>query len=867
MQPISSLPIDPFIPELILACTSFASTIVKAEPGAGKTTRLPRALLDATAGRILVLEPRRLAARLSAERVAQEMGESVGQTVGYHMRFAAAFGPNTRLIYMTEGLFLRLLQDNPQLDDISAVILDEFHERHIHCDVALAIILKLQRSTRPDLRLIVMSATIDTELLSRHLSPAQVYDIPGRTYPIAIEYRPSPAQTPLEEQVLRATQTLVHDTRCQGNILVFLSGIAEIRRCAEYLAPLGRSHDIDIYGLTAEIPLNEQNKIFAPRDRRMIVLATNVAETSVTLPGITGVIDSGRAKIAGMASWSGMPTLDLKPISQASAIQRSGRAGRTAPGVAYRLFSEGDFLGRPPFLSPEIQRLDLTALCLEILTLRERWGESTGDLQDSLPWLEKPDARRVSKAIELLRNLGALAPNGHPTPDGRRMASLPLHPRLAKIALVGEYRGCTDDALLVTCLLSEGPITDSHSGPRSQEISLWQQLQFLKRELGKTPNLSLDATFQSALSRPRISQIAKLFHALRRQIPSDTTNLPLDESHLGSLLLAGFPDRVGKLRPPSKDLRPTGKEGLSYNLVTGGGGSLMPQSAAKGSPWILAIEAEESTTRHADQAVLIRTAIPIDPADLTKAASPFLIQKKEAVWADEAQRVDVLHRFLYGPLIIEESRLAISEDDREIIHECLLQKLKEYWPKPFVDDSDLVTYHKRVAVLRSKTDAQLPIFTDEMLELLMADICDSKRSFKEISDKTLKDYIDDQLSWDEKSRLDRDLPLKIQLENGRNFPVFYETDRPPFIAGYIQDFFGVKRSPALLGGLVPLTLELRGPNKRPVQVTGDLIGFWSQVYPKLRSELSRNYPKHYWPDVPQDAEPHLHKSRASKITT
>jgi ATP-dependent helicase HrpB len=867
MQPISSLPIDPYIPDLMRACTSAASTIVKAEPGAGKTTRLPWSLLDATTGRILVLEPRRLAARLSAERVAQEMGESVGQTVGYHMRFAAAFSPKTRLIYMTEGLFLRLLQENPRLEGVSAVILDEFHERHIHSDVALALVLKLQRSTRPDLRLIVMSATIDTDLLARHLAPAQVFDIPGRSYPVTIEYRLSPTPSPLEEQVLRAAETLANDPRCQGNILVFLSGIAEIRRCAEYLAPLGRSLDIDIYGLTAEIPLTEQNKIFAPRDRRMIVLATNVAETSVTLPGITGVIDSGRAKIAGMASWSGMPTLDIKSISQASAIQRSGRAGRTAPGVTYRLFSEGDFLGRPAFLSPEIQRLDLTALCLDILTLRERWGENTADLQDSLPWLEKPDPRRITKAIELLRNLGALTIDGHLTADGRRMASLPLHPRLAKIALVGEQMGCAADALLVTCLLSEGPITDGPSGQRPQEIGLWQQLQLLKRELGKRSNLSSDATFPSAVSRPRISQIAKLFHALKHQVPSHSGSLPIDESHLGGLLLAGFPDRVGKSRPTPKDLRQPSKEGLSYNLVTGGGGSLMPHSSAKGSPWILAIEAEESTTRHADQAVLIRTAIPIETADLTKSASPFLVRRKEAVWADEAQRVDVLQRYLYGPLIIEESRLAITEDDREIVQECLLQKLKEHWPKPFVDDSDLVTYHQRVALIRRKTEAHLPIFTDELLELLMTDICDSKRSFREISEKTLKDYIDDQLTWDERSRLDRDLPLKIQLENGRNFPIFYETDRPPFIAGYIQDFFGVKRSPALLGGLVPLTLELRGPNKRPLQVTGDLVGFWSHVYPKLRSELSRNYPKHYWPEVPQDAEPHLHKSRATKITT
>jgi ATP-dependent helicase HrpB len=869
MQHDVSLPIDPYIPELVRACRTHASVIVRAEPGAGKTTRLPIALLNEVPGRILVLEPRRIAARLSAERVAREVGEPVGRTVGYHMRFAAEFTVETRLIYITEGIFLRLLQDNPNLDGISAVFLDEFHERHIHSDVALALIVQIQQKIRPDLRLIVMSATIDTELIANHLAPARVFDIPGRTFPVAIEYLPDLAQLPIDTAVLEATRKLLHDARSPGNILVFLTGIQEIRRCQERLTPLTQTHDIEVFGLTAEMPIAEQNRIFGTQSRRMVVLATNVAETSVTLPNITGVIDTGRAKISGMTPWSGMPTLDIKPISQASATQRAGRAGRTAPGVAYRLFSELDFRARPAFLSPEIQRLDLAGLCLDVLAMCEKWGQLYTSVADALPWLESPDTRKILQSMRLLQDLYAVDADGRLTAAGRQMARLPLHPRLAKIVLKGRATPFARDAILIAALVSEGFIVERSARHHDQgEVDFKDQLSILYGELQQQGGgrISHRRPLPVWISAQRVKQVLTIFRSLLgRGEDRPQVMPPLDDLSLGRILLAGFPDRVAKLRPTPKDAKSSGKDGLTYNLVTGGGGVLTPRSSAKSSPWIVVIEAEESTLKSADQAVQIRIAFPLEASLLSQDENPYTSIRTEAVWADDAQRVDMMERAFYGPLVVNEARLPVNERFESQIQNLLLTKLREHWPKPFPDDQDLKTYHARIGLLSSCGKTELTAFEDEMLELLQSEICSGKRSFREIGTHSLHYYIDSQLSWDERQLLDRYAPLMLKLENGRNFHVHYDASRSPYLIGHIQDFFGVKRTPSILDGRIAVTLELTGPNKRPLQVTSDLEGFWQRDYPKIRSELGRTYPRHYWPEDPRQAEPHLHKSKANAV--
>jgi ATP-dependent helicase HrpB len=378
-----AFPIDPFLPDITAALDQHAAVLLKAEPGAGKTTRVPQALL-AKFKRILVVQPRRLAAKLAAEWVAEQLGGPCGQLVGYQIRLENRSSPDTRLLFVTEGVLTRKLIQDPSLRDFDVVILDEFHERHIHTDIALALLRNIQ-THRPDLRLLIMSATLDTASLEQYLEGARVFNVPGRTFPVTLEYRPSNLQATLEDQVYSATAEMLSDARCGGNILIFLSGLAEIQRCAERLRQ-GLGSKADWIPLTADLAGNYQLLNKNPGTPK-VVLATNVAETSVTLPGIRGVIDTGKAKISGYAPWSGLPTLETQKVSQASCIQRMGRAGRIAPGVCYRLFSAIEYNGRSKFTEPEIKRIDLCQTLLEIQAIlpqeRKAW--------ETLPWFEAPD--------------------------------------------------------------------------------------------------------------------------------------------------------------------------------------------------------------------------------------------------------------------------------------------------------------------------------------------------------------------------------------------------------------------------------------------------------------------------------------------
>ena len=397
-------PIDPYIPAIRQALKEASFVILKAEPGAGKTTRVPQALLG-DFRRILVVQPRRLAARLAAEWVAQQSGQDVGRLVGYQIRLESKAGPETRLLFVTEGILTRRLLGDRLLRDFDLVILDEFHERHIHTDLALAMLRQLLEE-RSDLRVLVMSATLDQDQLASYLDGSRVFEVPGRTFPVAVEYRPGGSQQSLEDQVASAVQAMTEDPRCGGNILVFLSGLSEIQSCAQRLGE-GGDPGFDVIPLTAELSGNYR-QLQQRKDRCKVVLSTNVAETSVTLPNIRGVIDSGWAKISGFAPWSGLPTLERQRISQASCIQRMGRAGRVAAGVCYRLFSSSDFSGRSRYTRPEILRIDLCQTLLElqaIYTDRARAWEQ-------LPWFEPPDPAILADNILLLERLGALTPEG-----------------------------------------------------------------------------------------------------------------------------------------------------------------------------------------------------------------------------------------------------------------------------------------------------------------------------------------------------------------------------------------------------------------------------------------------------------------------
>lgn len=856
-----TLPIDAHVPKIQAALRDGRTAIIKAAPGAGKTTRVPPALLDVVQGRIVVLEPRRLAARLSAERVAAELGESVGATVGYQVRFDAKVSDATRVVFVTEGLFLRMALDRPTLPGIGALILDEFHERHVHTDLALAVARKLQATSRPDLKLLVMSATLDTAALESYLPEAKVFDVEGRAFPVTIEHQAPPEGQDVERSASEAALRALADPRCPGNVLVFLTGIQEIRNTADLLARLAPAN-VDVLPLSAEIPPREQARVFEETGRRKIVLATNVAETSLTLPGITGVVDTGRAKIAGHASWSGMPTLDVKRVSQASCIQRSGRAGRTAPGLALRLYSETDFRGRAPFNIPDIRRLDFAETYLDVLALTKGLGDGA-TIEAALPWFDPPEAKAVASARQLLTYLGALDAEGRLTDRGARFARIPLHPRLAAVIVKGQEIDALRQALLAACLISERMILGRTRGPIAvEESDVAFQMDVILR-IARRQDVTPEALRQS-VDFARARQVLNLYDNLARRLQINGLPDDVDADAAARCLLAGFPDRVAVKREIPVAERGHREQHL-FNFCLGRGGLLADTSVVKKAPLIVVIDASETAARSADRGTSIWVAAAVTPEQLKEAPAGLLSSRREVIWSDDAERVDVFQRTFYGEVVTSESRAAVADEDATEVETLLAKKLTERWPKPFPDDGDLTAYHVRAELLMTRhPDLGLPRFEGEMLELLIGTICEGKRSFRQIAERRLLAYIEDQLPYDLQMKLREQTPLEIKLSNGRHLKVTYEPGRPPNISGYIQDFYGIKTTPALLGGAIPLTVHLLGPNKRPLQVTSDLAGFWKRGYVDMLSELSRNYPRHFWPDDPTTAEPHLHKARVKR---
>ncbi len=853
------LPIDAHLAALQDAVRQHASVIIKAEPGTGKTTRVPPALLDVLPGKILVLEPRRLAARLSAQRIAQERGQTLGDEVGYRVRFDARESARTRLSFLTEGLFLRILYDNPSLDGVSAVILDEFHERNIQTDLAIALCRKLQLTSRPDLKLIVMSATLDTASLETYLDQCRSFDIKGRTFPVQVHYAPPLPQDSLEKSVLFAVDRLVVESACTGDVLVFLTGRRDIDRVAGYLESQLPAATYDVLPLTAELPESLQARVFNPSPRRKIILATNVAETSVTLPNVTAVIDSGLAKIASHAPWSGMPTLEVKRISQASAEQRAGRAGRTAPGVVLRLYSEQDFLGRPRYTPPDIERLDLTPYLLDILVWHHRISDddtgSTTDFINLLPWFEKPNAATTASAMRVLQYLGAIDAHGALTDLAPELSRLPIHPRLARMILEGMATNYAPHALLGAVILREDFIWEpgrpphTHGGPCDLGLQIDAMIQKISGR-GHGNKAGIDER-----KVPRIRQMIQSL-SQRLGIPHTIPSEPADHSRLAPCLLAGFPDRVAKRRKAANRHH----DGAGhYHLCLGRGGMLDRSSVVRQSEYIVVLDGQESLQKDGAQSILIRYASQMEPAWLMRPALPLFQEVPQDEFQSHLGKYQSFIIRTYGQLEIERSLVAATPSPQQ---GQLSQILKDRWPFPFEDAGDLVRYHVKAALIRSLGfDESLPEFSGEMLELLQECICEGKKTLRDITSRPLTEYIQDQLTWEQNNLLRSLTPDSIQLQGSRRLHIHYEADKGPWIEGYIQDFFGQTATPAILGGRQPLVIHFLGPNKKPLQVTADLPGFWVRSYPAVKKELERRYPRHFWPENPGTAASMLHKPR------
>jgi ATP-dependent helicase HrpB len=854
---VQPLPIDPLLPSICEALRRSPSLVLEAPPGAGKTTRVPRALLDAgfaASGEILVLEPRRLAARMAARRVAEELGEEAGATVGFTMRFEDVSGPATRVRFVTEGTLTRRLLRDRELRGAAVVILDEFHERHLDGDVALALLRRLQLGPRPDLRLAVMSATLDAGPVAAFLGDAPRIRSEGRLFDVAVEHLPGAESDdrPLESRVASALRRLL-DEGLDGDVLVFLPGALEIRRAAESCAALAKKADLLVLPLHGSLPPAEQDRAVRPADRRKVILSTNVAETSVTIDGVVAVVDSGLAKVAAHDPWSGLPTLRVAKISRASATQRTGRAGRTRPGRCLRLYTKGDLAARPDHEAPEIARADLAETVLELC------ATGAGDLA-GFGWLTAPPAAAVEAALALLARLGAVEGRAL-TRTGDRMLRFPLHPRLARVLVEAEQRGVAADGCALAALLGERDVAGSGPGARGTRDARHRSdalaaLSLLEEARGFSPErqrfLGVDPARAAAVERVR-----RQLHRLADRGKPAPGSPEAWENALSIALLAGYPDRVGRLRRPANA---TGRSAREVVFAAGGTAQLAESSGVADVDLVVALDVEERTEapfpgRPAGRArAVVRMASAVEADWLLELFTDQVRDATIALWNAAAERVDVVRRLSYDGLVLEETR-AKSGDPREVAR-VLAEVVRAKGWRAFSRDDDVDRWLARVAfVAEHCPELGLPRLDDAGIEAALVELCEGSSSLADLRDHDLAARLRGRLSPAQAQALADLAPDTIALPGGRRIKVSYARGAAPSAGSRLQDFFGMADGPKVARGRVPVVLHLLAPNQRAVQVTTDLAGFWAKHYPAIAKELRRKYPKHAWPDDPRSARP------------
>ena len=864
------LPIDSLIPAIQSALQTNPNLIIEAAPGAGKTTRVPPALLASEishGGEVWVLEPRRIATRLSAQRVAEELGEQLGHTVGYQVRFEESSSLHTRLRFLTEGVLTRRLLSNPTLKGVAAVVLDEFHERHLQTDLALALLRRLQQTTRPDLKLVVMSATLDVTPLARYLGDCQILQSEGRTFDITIEFLKQEDTQPLPEQVVAALRKLLA-RKLDGDVLVFLPGAAEIRRAQEACASLAAAENLLVTLLHGELSTSEQNRALRSAAQRKVILSTNVAETSITIDGVVAVIDSGLARIAEHSPWSGLPTLPVQRICQASAIQRAGRAGRTRAGTCLRLFTEMDFTLRPEFERPEIQRLDLTGTALEL------HAAGVKDLS-TFEWFESPGTPAIEAAETLLQKLGAINRQNELTSIGTKMLRYPLHPRQARLLIEAEAQGVAERGALMAVLLNERDLRSRHlSETASKAPTAIGDSDLAEREelFRQAQKLNFDDTqLRSRGLNPGVANaMERAYRQLLRMLKQPETDNASGKERQGEkmrlAILAGYPDRVAKRQESDNE---SGVDGFSrgsrstgnkvWRLPNGTLAQLSPDSVVRDSEFLVAVEAQEKQANRSTS-ILVQTAVAIEPDWLLELFPEFISEKNFVHWREDRKRVEVMNQMLYDQLVLTESRLHIKSPPRELeneIAETLFEAVrKEGWSQ-FINPDDLAQVRARLDFLsRTYPETDWPKLGDDEIWVAIRAFCQGKQSFSELAHtvnfETLLHHF---FSYGQLSFVNQKAPEKIHLTGRKNVRVHYEVGQSPWVASRLQDFFGMVNSPKIADGRASLVLHLLAPNQRPVQITQDLAGFWSRHYPQIRRELSRRYPKHAWPENPTASKP------------
>lgn len=801
---VSSLPVAAVLPELLTALQHAPQTLLIAPTGAGKSTWLPLQILQQgeLSGRILLLEPRRLAARNVAQRLAELLGEACGETVGYRMRAETCVGPNTRLEVVTEGILTRLIQRDPELPGISLVILDEFHERSLQADLALALLLDVQQGLRDDLKLLIMSATLDNERLQTLLPQAPVVVSEGRAFPVERRYQGLSAHQRFDDAVAQAVSGLLREE--PGSLLLFLPGVGEIQRVQEQLAERVAS-DVMLCPLYGALSLSEQRKAIlpAPSGFRKVVLATNIAETSLTIEGIRLVVDSAQERVARFDARTGLTRLVTQRVSQASMTQRAGRAGRLEPGICLHLVGKEQAERAAAQAEPEILQSDLSGLLLELL----QWGcRDIGELS----WLDKPPAVNLQAARALLSQLGALE-NGTLTARGRQMAQLGNDPRLAAMLVAANNVDEQATAARLAALLEEPP--------RGRESDL-----------------------RSAFSRSQGNWQARSGQLLKRLKSSGGRS---DISLAAGLLAQAFGDRIARRR---------GLDGR-YQLANGMGAMLDQDDALSRYEWLIApLLLQGSNTP--DARILL--ALPLD-LDALIADYPHLLQQSDSVEWDEAQgTLKAFRRWRLGQLVVKTQPL--SKPSEEELHRAMLNGIREKGLSVLNWTPEAEQLRLRLAcAARWLPEHPWPAVDDEALlatlEKWLLPELNGVHSLRALKNLNLAAALNHLLEWSLRQRLDSALPTHYTVPTGSRIAIRYDADNPPALAVRMQEMFGEAATPVIAEGRVPLTLELLSPAQRPLQITRDLAAFWRGAYRDVQKEMKGRYPKHVWPDDPANAQP------------
>ncbi|MCH6255000.1 ATP-dependent helicase HrpB [Puniceicoccaceae bacterium K14] len=844
---LMSLPINELEDQFVSALERTNRVIIEAPTGSGKSTQIPQFLLAAGLlenGEAIVLQPRRIAARMLAKRVAYELGESVGGSIGFQIRHETMVSTRTKVRFVTEGILLRRMIGDPELRGVDCIVFDEFHERSIHADLSLARALMIQKTSRPDLKIIVMSATLDSDALQSYLGNCELVRSEGRTFPVSIRYidtRTANSKTPIWEIAASETLKAVEEVR-EGHVLIFMPGAFEIGRTISALGARLSARDFELMPLHGELSTKDQDRALEKSSRRKVIVSTNVAETSLTIDNARVVIDSGQARVARYDPARGINTLWIEKISDASAKQRSGRAGRTAEGLCVRLWTAKDHGSREAFDEPEMARVDLAET---LLTLK-----ATGiDSLDLFPWFERPDESRLGVAIELLRELGAIDEKGAMTPRGKRMSSFPLHPRYAAMLLAAKDYECVDEICVAAALSQSRNLllrkVDKRVVQRRADVvgevdgsdvialmRIWSGAVTSKFDRRYCDDIGVHAN-----TARQVNKVAnQLYQYAQAEGLVGPDALPADEAMVRKCLLIGFPDRVCKRLDRGT---------MRCDMADGKRGNLSKESLAKHAELFVAFEANEIGRQSGEVNTVLNLCSQIEREWLEELYPNSFSSGEETVF-DEKQKRVVFRKFArYQKLNVEmRESLDVPLEHAATVLAGLIVAGKAKLDKW---DESVETLIVRVNLIAAYfPEYEIDPIGPEARGLILEECCHGARSLRDLKKQEVLGSIKNWVGPETMSLLDTELPLQIQMPNGRRAKIRYREGELPVISAKIQEFYDFESGYGFCGGKLKPMFEMLAPNSRPVQLTHDLDSFWTQSYPGIKKELKGRYPKHDW---------------------